>query len=61
MVEVVEEDTMVEGQEQVVAVIFIPVVVDHLTLLIVSVVLVLSAKESHRRATLPLYHLLLLL
>jgi hypothetical protein len=48
MVEVVEGDTMVEGQEQVVVAIFIPVVVDHLILQIVSVALVLSAKESHR-------------
>jgi len=32
---VVEEVTMVEGEEQMVVAIFIPVVVDHLTLLIV--------------------------
>ena len=35
MVEVVEEDTMEEGQEQVVGAIFIPEVVDPLTLQIV--------------------------
>jgi len=50
-VQVVEEGTMEEGQEQVVLAIFIRVVVDHLTLLIVSVVLVISAKESHRLIT----------
>ena len=35
MVQVVEEDTMEEGQEQVVKAIFIQVVVDHLILQIV--------------------------
>ncbi len=56
----VEEDTMEEGQELVVLAIFIRVVVDHLILRIVSMVLVLSVKESRRLITLPLCHLLLL-
>ena len=57
----VEEVTMEEGEEQRVVAIFIQVVVDHLILLIVLVVQVLSAKASHLLLTQPLYHLLPLL
>ena len=57
----VEGDTMVEEEEQRVVTIFIPVEVDHLTLQIVLVVQVLSARAEHRPITQPLYHILLLL
>ena len=45
---VVETDNAVEGQVQLLIVIYIPVLVDLQILLIVRVTLVLSVNESHR-------------